>query len=510
MAFSAASSMPVTQGAVRESGRRRLRPSLSTDAFALVQWASFRKIVWNQVATGRRIASSYFVHRGLASKDHLFLVLGSPSQVPTGSKQRLRAFFGPPEALTESAVEDCLVCAGVDSSWALRVLQSMGLMRRWTSVLARLDPEAVLAWMRETASDVVVVKNPRTNNALGVAFCDSSADSIARAIHCLTKESLATLTEEDGSAAASAGRAASQGEDGSAVDGSNMVIQRCFVEPVLLGPGGGETERSFKDDPLAPAKFTLRANVLAVGRASVYLHQDVLVHTSTEGWSPRDWGRLARHVSNHSLQQSQPGYSPAKHTLTLQELASQLAVGDRGLWQWRSSLEGGGDTYAPVEGGHDVVPRLLQQVSECVAALFARASAPQMHTEWLPQLGCFELFGIDFLPEHIDGEWHLRLLEVNEGPALGALARPDRCRAIVEDTWRVCVDSWLRPPDDVEPPSLDPPPSSTWPRPVPHTGFLQVLCLSSLGGSGVEYLSEGFLDHARAILARERETMSDG
>lgn len=71
----------------------------------------------------------------------------------------------------------------------------------------------------------------------------------------------------------------------------------------------------------------------------------------------------------------------------------------------------------------------------------------------------FEVFGLDFLvqsdmPEQgptrsspastfIAAPWRLALLECNEGPALGALARPDLCKAIISDMWVACVDPVL-------------------------------------------------------------------
>ncbi len=235
-----------------------------------------------------------------------------------------------------------------------------------------------------------------------------------------------------------------------------------------------------------PVKFSIRANVLAVGRATVLVHSECLIHCATGAWRASDWGSAERHISNHSVQRSSAAYDAAVHTMTLQQLGAKMDGGELALWQFRpgthaTGAAGGDYQVGPVPWGccgngkgaphvadgssaASVPPiaaraeeaasedeaepsgaeqRLLGLVLEAVAALFARASATGFGTEWLPQPGCFELFGVDFLPEWEADKLCLRLLEVNEGPALGALAMPAACARVAEDTWRVVADPWL-------------------------------------------------------------------
>ena len=81
--------------------------------------------------------------------------------------------------------------------------------------------------------------------------------------------------------------------------------------------------------------------------------------------------------------------------------------------------------------------------------------------DFRPMSNCFEIFGFDFVPKRIekvvedDGDadgaaqcseppFQLQLLEVNGGPALEGVARPDLCVNIVEDVMKMVIDPFLK------------------------------------------------------------------
>lgn len=540
MAFAADSSMPVTRRALIASGRSRLRPSLCSDASVLVQFGSFGKLRWDEAFGRRRLVSAFFVHRGLTTKDRLLTVLGqqcsdecpAPGDASAGGAHPpetsgLWAVAAPPLALsgagTRAVPRTC--CSGVAWSWVSSQLRAMGLCRGWALAVPGCREHwssAVADWLGSAAmagASAVVVKHARTNNALAVSFANAAHGDALRAL--LAAADAAGGPGRPGTAGADAAGADAAGADAADEDRdsdsgagacpakaaarearpslaeprgspreapvSEWVLQRCFSDPALVGhgacpEGAGAVGRAGE----GPVKFSIRANVLAVGRATVLVHSECLIHCATGAWRASDWGSAERHISNHSVQRSSAAYDAAVHTMTLQQLGAKMDGGELALWQFRpgthaTGAAGGDYQVGPVPWGccgngkgaphvadgssaASVPPiaaraeeaasedeaepsgaeqRLLGLVLEAVAALFARASATGFGTEWLPQPGCFELFGVDFLPEWEADKLCLRLLEVNEGPALGALAMPAACARVAEDTWRVVADPWL-------------------------------------------------------------------
>lgn len=417
----------------------------------------------------------------------------------------------------------------------------------------------------------VVIKHARTNNALAVSF--------ANAAHGEALEALVAAADaggEGGAGGEAADGAGGRRESDPATEGASClgvtargggesrpgpgddqwVLQRCFDDPALVGAGERQGSSTTAAPGLSePVKFTIRVNVLAVGRATVLVHSECLVHCATRGWRAADWGNTERHISNHSVQRSNSAYNAAVHTLTLQQLGAKLDSGELALWRTRHDATAGsreGDYQAgPAPWGKPVsdstkqtrargdagtcgtgaaaagasgepqeaAKRLLGLVLEAVAALFARASGSGFGTEWLPQPGCFELFGLDFLPEWEDGSMCLRLLEVNEGPALGALAMPAACGRVAEDAWRVIADPWLEAARGLAAGGAsaaagDGRASCAWAaslaeslrfgRRVAGSEWVVALVLASSRGEPLPvFLPHGFLEHAAMRLKRE-------
>lgn len=93
----------------------------------------------------------------------------------------------------------------------------------------------------------------------------------------------------------------------------------------------------------------------------------------------------------------------------------------------------------------------------CVVVRHVLKRAMERPGDLRPMHNCFECFGFDFIPKlvgkgenRVGGEggggappFCLQLLEVNGGPALEGMARPELCAKIVEDVLCVVLDPWL-------------------------------------------------------------------
>lgn len=173
-------------------------------------------------------------------------------------------------------------------------------------------------------------------------------------------------------------------------------------------------------------------------RPQGFVHSDVVAHVASEQFVCGQWDNRWIHVTNHGVQREHPKYDRAKQTLSLMEL-EQALVEEYGDGTWK----GIGQTI--LKQAHVVVRHVLKRAMERPGDL-------------RPMHNCFECFGFDFIPQLVGeggervegGEWGgtppfcLQLLEVNGGPALEGMARPELCATIVEDVLCVVLDPWLR------------------------------------------------------------------
>ena len=162
-------------------------------------------------------------------------------------------------------------------------------------------------------------------------------------------------------------------------------------------------------------KWTARVNVLCVGRLVVCVHEAVVVHVAGVAWDESTTS-AAQHITNHSLQSTMPGYSRKRQTKLLSELVEGRSV--------------------KVRGKPLALDSAMRGVASAVQDVWAAACLPGGAKGFMPQKGAFEVFGVDLLPCLSEGEEGVRwcVLEVNEGPALEALALPSLNRSIVQDT----------------------------------------------------------------------------
>jgi hypothetical protein len=278
--------------------------------------------------------------------------------------------------------------------------------------------------------------------------------------------------------------------------GSSREQQRAAVRRALSSPGAAAVlVQQYVQRPLLlqGCKFHCRVNVLCVGACAVYVHRQVVCHVACEpllAALPAAGFQRSAHITNHVVQRAHPAYDRQLHTLLLPELlarlqlcssASQLALQEPAVFGslcssvrrvLQAALAGKRCSWEP-----------LPDAAAGAAAGAASSEGPAAGTRPLPFLvlpNCFELFGFDFLLQEEERQGAAAaaaaagrgvqpvLLEVNGGPALEGLARPELCAAIAKDT----VELLLAPGPSGQPgawalPGALPPepePGSSWKR----------------------------------------------
>jgi hypothetical protein len=191
-------------------------------------------------------------------------------------------------------------------------------------------------------------------------------------------------------------------------------------------------------------KFHLRINVLVTGgdnsvdslssnRPQAYIHTDIVAHVASENYVAGDWTNRWVHVTNHGVQRDHPHYDRLKQTLSLDELQKALVEEhgcNDGEYQWN-------------EFGKSI----LNQASTIVRNVLK--TAMERPGDLRPMNNCFECFGFDLIPKLLESDeskipFCLQLLEINGGPALEGVARPEMCEQIVDDVLCLVLDPWLK------------------------------------------------------------------
>lgn len=464
-AFHAAHTIASALSAVTSCLKQRgMRQSTARDRQCVLQWVPYTRIKWAQVLASQMMASSYYMHSGLARKDILSAVLagvgardrgaalGVPSHgdsdagdlAPSAPAAPAAAPAGAPAAAAGTDGTPASAGAGADAEAAIRWAAydgSIAAAANIETLATNLDPRSAddvsrvarLMKHREEGEGVVkpagaaagapltetatgpraawVLKAGSVNNALSVRVCTAS-NFESYVPHMLEVDEEAS----GGVVGASPGLAGGK----RAAPAPAWVVQRYIDRPLLVDG----------------RKFHLRVNVLARGFCEVFVHREVIAHVACEAYVAGDWGNQWVHITNHGVQRGHPTYDPAFNTPTLDQLLVRLtatpgiADADAG-----SSESTTATSRAPTEA-----PNLFERICALVADTFAAFRDKRKY--FLPLPNCFELFGFDIM---LDDAWRLWLLEINDGPALEAVAMPDACARIVEDTARLVVDPWWPP-----------------------------------------------------------------
>jgi len=275
-----------------------------------------------------------------------------------------------------------------------------------------------------TPDGVWVVKQPATNNALGVHVVSGGLPALLLALREL--HALPPSASDDGPPPHTCRRAdggsgcADGGSGDGASSGTTSGTTSGMREGIVIQPYAGNL------CTIGGAKFHLRVNVLAAGAAHVFMHHHVMCHVATAPYVRGDWGSRAVHITNHCVQRAAPGYDAARHTLDL----TAVVVGS-------------------MDGGCGCGALLRARIAAVVRAVFAAATTGRRTSgarlPFLPARNAFEHYGFDFL---VTRGGHPCLLEVNAGPALEGLAAPAVCAAVVEDTAALLFDDLLAAPAD--------------------------------------------------------------
>ncbi|KAI9512798.1 TTL-domain-containing protein [Russula earlei] len=240
--------------------------------------------------------------------------------------------------------------------------------------------------------------------------------------------------------------AAAQDDDDTSVAVSQLrhfVIQEYLSRPLLLDPREvplgdvvDSPRRPF--DRLRGHKFHLRAYCVASGDLTLYWYTRMLALFSSKPYTPparandADAIDLAPHLTNSSL---------------------QIRRGEEGVRLFDELLGCHILSCEPGPGGTtltlDHLVNVQDQVADTLAETFRAALESPIHFQPLPN--AFELYGVDFLVEHIASEspqqqFQVKLLEINAEPAI-ELTGP-RLTWILKDLFDavayVCVDPFVR------------------------------------------------------------------
>lgn len=340
------------------------------------------------------LVSSHYGRSGLIRKDLMAKLLAGPSEPPSSAEgAAVAAGVDAPPAPSPAGVAPVTGSRSASTPLDAEIARAAhaATVEVLTAALDAGDAAAVAAVRAamEARGGTWVLKAAGVNNALGVRVC--------------TAESFEGRLREvvDGGVAG--------GGAGGAEDGLTRVVVQRYIERPLLAGG---------------RKFHMRVNVLARGFLEVFVHRAVVAHVATEPYVAGDWGNKWVHITNNSVQRAHPDFDASTSTLMLDEL---LATVD---------ASGGADGGAPSRTPEG----LFAQLCELVAGTFACLKGKR---KWfLPLPNSFELYGFDVM---LDDAWRAWLLEVNDGPALEAAAKPDLCATVVRDTVEMVLDPWLMP-----------------------------------------------------------------
>eukprot|EP00948_MAST-09A_sp_MAST-9A-sp1_P000766 g766.t1 len=425
-----ASSYPIkgTQDIIRdELEKKGLRRTLGRDPHCIFQWTKFSSIKWDGVLQGSCIASSFTNHKGLENKAEL--------------TKAINAFCEHFEERKETSLKDTTAGGALDFC---KYAASLKLSYPKTVIVnsfTKIENIIKFCFNENNPKAQWVVKSSRENNALGVRIVNSP-------------ETLRTALQ------------------GSVYTNDNDVVE-CAEKNVVV-------VQEYISRPLLVnhRKFHLRVNVLAIGRLAVFVHRCYVAHVASEPFpildsnvSSSDDDETERpsessifaHVTNHVIQRSHPSFASELNTYTVPKLMKELVKSGHTAIQ---------------EKWNDVNKQIDDIVGGCfLAALFdpkrvmsgtsgkkeevknnkavAAVTQPRLRSSvrLFPLVNTFEIFGFDFLIEETKRSpapsstrpWVVKLLEINEGPALEGHCCPSVCRKIVQDTLQIVLDPILVP-----------------------------------------------------------------
>jgi len=421
--FQAHYPIPATKAIITQAFKRRgLVPSTSRDKRCLVQWTPRSKINFSRAHANTLLISSFFINQGLTHKDRLFAAHKEESSSPIAWAIPCTHIV-PPHSTAEELIDlvSHLLHRGPNQTKQPNLAKA--------AVEESAVEESASAAVASSSSSMLdpatgfILKRSQVNNALGLLVFEDIHD-LRRQLQPTTAATTTSTTTTTTTTNARQPFTPCQ---------TKSVLQQYIKTPLLL----------------RGCKFHLRVNVLVTGgnnamecsvssrRPQGFVHSDVVAHVASEQFVCGQWDNRWIHVTNHGVQREHPKYDRAKQTLSLTEL-EQALVEEYGDGTWK----GIGQTI--LKQAHVVVRHVLKRAMERPGDL-------------RPMHNCFECFGFDFIPKlvgkgenRVGGEggggappFCLQLLEVNGGPALEGMARPELCAKIVEDVLCVVLDPWL-------------------------------------------------------------------
>ena len=403
ISFHSFNPIPSTKKIISKAFKRRgLIPSTSRDKRCLVQWTPRSRVSFKRAHSNTILTSSFFINQGLTHKDRLFAAHSNSNSSIAWAIPK--TYTVKPHTTKEELIETVST-----------------LIQCHTDSISSKSADAASSTSAAT-SNGWILKQSQVNNALGLIIFQDVDELTAR-----FQPNLQFQCQNNNQ------------------DNASLLYNECKTKSVL---------QEYITNPLLlnHCKFHIRVNVMVTGgdlsttnqtesksnvqkssscKPQGFVHTDFVAHVASEKYKRTDWKNKWIHVTNHGVQKEHPNYNRCTQTLSLTELEHALVAEHGAGWVGCSEIF------------------LKQSYSVIRNVLTTSIDRPG---DFRPMMNSFEMFGFDFVPKRMEEEnnegnegglFQLQLLEVNGGPALEGVARPDLCEKIVEDVIKIVIDPFL-------------------------------------------------------------------
>ena len=151
-------------------------------------------------------------------------------------------------------------------------------------------------------------------------------------------------------------------------------------------------------------KFDLRSWCVVTAKYDILVYQKGVMRTASEPYNPHDLNDELSHLTNHCIQEHGPNFSKF----------------EEGNEMWYPLFQEYLDRLPRGAVGHgwsltdDILPQVNDQIKKCLLVAKKKLSKSTASGLGGDVLGCFQLFGFDFM---VDEDMKVWLIEINGSPA---------------------------------------------------------------------------------------------